>query len=245
MSFVRLAENIPGIGWLFRALSSSVGQKLVMAVTGLLLCGFLVAHLGGNILLFVGKENYNDYAHTLHKNEWLLRIAEVGLVSLFFSHVYLALSTTAMNKKARKDAYMSSESKQGMTILPGGGASSYMFVTGAIVLGFVLLHLVDFTFEWRPDVDYSKFTMKDDSGHVVADAFTKAKHLLSNPLSGLVYIIGCAALGIHLVHGFRSALTTLGLGHPKYNTLVRMVSMAFGWAIGIGFISFVFWSWAT
>lgn len=239
MSFVRLAEKLPGIGWVFRALSSSVGQKIVMAITGLLLCGFLVAHLGGNILLFVGKQNYNDYAAALHKNEWLIRIAEVGLVTLFFSHIYLALSTSSMNRKARTEPYSEKETKQGMTVLPGGGVSSYMFVTGAVVLGFVLLHLADFTLELRG----ADFYPKDADGHL--DQYEKARLLLSNPLSGFVYIIGCAALGMHLVHGFQSALTTLGFGHPKYKTIVRIASILFGWGIGIGFISFVLWAWAT
>lgn len=228
-----MMEKIPALRWIIRAVSSSVGQKLVMAVTGLMLCGFLIAHLGGNIFLFVGEEAYNDYAHALHKNEWLLMIAEVGLIGLFFAHIGLAISTSNMNQKARRDNYAQKETKQGTFILPGGGASSYMFATGAVVLGFVILHLVDFTFKLRPGVDYAS---------VENNEFEKAKMLLSNPVSALVYIVGCSALAVHLVHGFGSALQTLGFGHPKYAKLVRCASVAFGWTIGIGFISFVVWA---
>ncbi len=227
---VRIMEKIPALAWIIRALSSSVGQKLVMAVTGLMLCGFLVAHLGGNVFLFVSEEAYNGYAHTLHKNEWLLKIAEVGLVTLFFTHIGLAISTSNMNKQARKNEYLEQNSKQGMTILKGGGASSYMFATGAVVLGFVILHLIDFTFELRGAKYYPE------------SEYEKAKLLLSNPVSAIIYVIGCSALAVHLVHGFGSALNTLGFSHPKYNKLVRILSLAFGWTIGIGFISFVLWS---
>lgn len=231
---VRFAEKIPGIGWLIRGLSTSIGQKLVMAVTGLLLCGFLVAHLAGNLLLFVGMEKYNSYAHALHDNEGLLLIAELGLVALFFTHIALAISTSSMNREARKRDYAEKETKQGMTVLPGGGASSYMFATGAVVLGFVLLHLADFTFRLSHGADfYAQFD---------GNEFAKAKALLSNPISALVYVVGCVALGVHLVHGFQSALMTLGFGHPKYKTAIRAVSVAFGWAISLGFISFVLWS---
>ena len=234
---VRLAEKIPGIGWLIRGLSTSIGQKLVMAVTGLLLCGFLVAHLAGNLLLFVGMEKYNDYAHALHSNEQLLMVAEVGLVALFLTHIGLAISTANMNRQARKQDYAEKETKQGLTVLPGGGASSYMFATGAVVLGFTLLHLADFTFKLSHGADfYAKYD---------GNEFLKAKALLQNPISALVYVVGCIALGVHLVHGFQSALTTLGLGHPKYKAVVRAISIAFGWAISLGFISFVLWSFAA
>ncbi len=231
---VRLMEKVPPLRWVIRAVSSSIGQKLVMAVTGLLLCGFLVAHLAGNLLLFVGAEKYNDYAHTLHSNEGLLKVAELGLVALFFTHLGLAISTSSMNKKARKADYDAKETKQSGFILPGGGASSYMFATGAVVLGFTLLHLADFTFKISHGPEfYQQFE---------GNEFAKAKALLQNPLTTLVYTIGCIALGVHLVHGFGSALMTLGFGHPKYKTFVRWASIAFGWVIALGFISFVLWA---
>lgn len=222
------------MSWLFRALSTSIGQKFVMGITGLLLCGFLVAHLGGNLFLFVGEEAYNDYAHALHKQEALLKVAEGGLIVLFLLHIALAVVTTRNNKQARSSRYAVTESKQGTQVVPGG-ASSWMFVTGAIVLGFLLMHLIDFTFEWRSDIDYAKF----------ADSpYKKAKVLLQSNLSRGVYLIGCIALGIHLAHGFGSAFQSLGLNHPKYTSVIRTSSVVFGWLIAVGFISFVVWAMA-
>ena len=220
------------MSWLIRALSTSIGQKFVMGITGLLLCGFLVAHLGGNLFLFVGEEAYNDYAHALHKQEALLKVAEVGLVVLFLLHIALAIVTARNNKKARQSSYAVTESKQTGRVVPGG-ASSWMFVTGAVVLGFLIVHLIDFTFEWRPDIDYQKFA---------ESPYEKAKALLKTPLSMCVYAIGCLALGLHLSHGFGSAFQSLGLNHPKYKSAIRNASIGFGCVIAVGFISFVVWA---
>ena len=133
-----------GLGWFFRLLSSSIGQKFVMGLTGLLLCGFLVAHLAGNLLLFAGAKAFNEYAHKLHEQWELLAIAETGLLVLFLAHIYLAVSTTIGNFKARKDSYVLKQTKVPNRII---GANSWMFASGAVVLGFVILHLIDLTLE--------------------------------------------------------------------------------------------------
>ena len=229
------------MSWLLRALSTSIGQKFVMGITGLLLCGFLVAHLGGNLFLFVGEEAYSNYAEALHKQEALLKVAEAGLVLLFVLHVALAVITSRANRKARTTSYAVSESKQGVQVIPGG-TSSWMFATGAVVLGFLILHLVDFTWEARPDIEYSVAT---DSGSQVRTAYQKARAILSNPISWPIYLIGCIALGLHLSHGFGSAFQSLGLNHPRYKSMIRTASMAFAWGIGVGFASFVAWALAS
>src|SRR3974390_68758 len=95
-----------GLGWLCRLLSSSIGQKFVMGITGLLLCGFLVAHLAGNLLLFAGAKPFNEYAHALHAQWELLAIAELGLLVMFLAHVYLAVTTAFGNTKSRNDQYL-------------------------------------------------------------------------------------------------------------------------------------------
>src|SRR5690606_17570288 len=97
--------------WLIRGLSTTVGQKLVMGATGLLLCGFLVVHLAGNLLLFGGQESYDRYAEALHSNE-LLPLAEVGLFVLFILHILLAFVTTRENTAARPVGYAEKETKQ-------------------------------------------------------------------------------------------------------------------------------------
>ena len=229
------------MSWLLRALSTSIGQKFVMGITGLLLCGFLIAHLGGNLFLFGGEDAYNEYAEALHKQEALLKVAELGLVVLFVLHIALAVITSRNNRKARATSYAVSESKQGVQVIPGG-TSSWMFATGAVVLGFLILHLVDFTWEARPDIEYS---VAGDSGSQMRTPYEKARAILTNPISWPIYVIGCIALGLHLSHGFASAFQSLGLNHPRYKSMIRTVSIVFAWCIGIGFVSFVVWALAS
>lgn len=211
--------------WFIRALSTTVGQKLVMGATGLLLCGFLTVHLAGNLLLFQGAEHYNKYAHKLHENE-LLPVAEAGLLVLFLLHIILAFTTTRVNTDARAVGYRDKQSKlkNALSIQP----HNYMFVTGVIVLGFLLLHLSDMRLaEWE-------FRFKFDPAALPAD---NALQVLRDPISATVYILGSVVLGFHLLHGFQSAFRSLGLNHPKYTPYIEKFGMLFAVLIGLGFAS--------
>lgn len=223
--------------WLWNALSTSVGRKVVMAITGLLLCGFLVAHLAGNLLLYApdGGKSYNDYAHTLHNQAALLAVAEAGLLILFLAHIVIALQVSAENRAARKVGYAMTRSKQeGRLAIEGFRPEMWMLVSGIVVLGFILLHLIDFRLEWRPDVKYI------DSNGQALSPFDKASVLLStsNPITIVGYALGCLALFAHLAHGFQSAFQTLGLNHPKYTPLIKLVGLLFAIVIGVGFATF-------
>lgn len=218
-----------GLRWLCRLLSSSIGQKFVMGVTGLLLCGFLVAHLAGNLLLFAGAEAFNEYAHALHKQWELLAIAEAGLVVLFIAHIYLAIATSVGNTSARTMSYAMKQSKIPDRVI---GANSWMFLSGAIVLAFVILHLIDLRLGMRSDVKYLA-----ESEH--SAPFLNTVAVLSNPISRVVYFIGVVFLGAHLSHGFASAFQSLGLNHPKYTPLIKWVGRIFAIVIAVGFISLV------
>lgn len=215
--------------WLIRALSTTVGQKLVMGATGLLLCGFLVVHLAGNLLLFQGAEHYNRYAHKLHENE-LLPVAEAGLLVLFVLHIILAFTTARANTAARPIGYREKQSK-----LPGGlliQPHNYMFVTGVIVLGFVLLHLSDMRMaELNLRLTYDPNATPAES----------AMRVLRDPISATVYILGSLVLGFHLLHGFQSAFKSLGLNHPKYTPFLTKLGVLFAAVIGLGFASLPVW----
>jgi succinate dehydrogenase / fumarate reductase cytochrome b subunit len=215
-----------GLRWFFRLLSSSIGQKFVMAITGLLLCGFLAAHLAGNLLLFLGAEWFNDYAHKLHAQWELLLVAEVGLLVLFLTHIYLAFATAFGNSRAREEPYAVKRTK-----IPGRviGANTWMFTSGAVVLGFLLLHLVDMRLGMS-GLNLRGF--KYEGEH-----FDKTLMVLSNPVSRGVYVIGAIVLGIHLSHGFSSAFQSLGLNHPKYMPLIKLVGRIFAVVIAVGFAS--------
>ena len=258
-------SKLPGCAPVVRACSTSVGQKIVMAITGLSLCGFLVAHLGGNLLLFVGEDKFNAYAKALHEQAALLAIAETGLFVVFVTHLGLAVSTGAMNQRARKRDYELKESKQGISALPQGGASSWMLATGLLIFVFLMLHLADLRLKINPLVDYkpaypaatqaAEAAYSSDAAAVAVHSAGDSEHqvneyravrqVLSTPLSAVVYFIGIAALGVHLTHGVRSALQSLGLVQRRFEFLIRIGSILFGWGIALGFISIIAWGLAS
>lgn len=232
-------SRIPGLSPIIRALSTSVGQKLLMAISGLSLVGFLVVHLGGNLQLFAGEEVFNAYAEKLHSLGPLLGIAETGLFAMFALHIGLAISTSSMNRRARSTAYDRRDSKQGLSVLPAGGASSWMMVTGVLIFIFLTSHILDMKLKIGPGVDYS--AAMDDTGEVV-NSFEAVRAVLSHPLHAGLYLVCMVALGIHLSHGISSALQTLGLHHRNWNWIFRVAGVVTAWTIAVGFMSVVLWA---
>ncbi|MCP3920251.1 MAG: succinate dehydrogenase cytochrome b subunit [bacterium] len=209
------------LSWLARFLSSSIGKKVAMALSGLALIGFLIAHLAGNLTLYVDDDGtaFNAYAHKLESYGPLLIVAEIGLVALFLVHIGLALSVTRANREARDTRYQQRSSMGNKT-----AASSSMLITGLIVGVFLVIHIVNF-----------KVPRMTGSGEDLA-ALVKTR--LGSPLGASVYILGVAALGLHLSHAFKSALQTLGANHPKYNPLIQSLSLALAVLLFAGFVSF-------
>jgi succinate dehydrogenase / fumarate reductase cytochrome b subunit len=217
---------------LVKTLSSSVGKKFVMGFTGLLLCGFLVTHLAGNLLLYVGPEAYNKYAHTLHSEPALLAVVEAILYALFVIHILLAFKLTQENRSARGHGYAMKRSKLDVaahTTSSPVHPEAWMFTSGAIVLGFLIVHMLQFTWHKWP-------WLTTPPGE---EPFSKAIRILSDQFTGAVYVIGVVILGIHLWHGFASAFQSLGITHPKYSGLIKWVGVIFACVIAVGFASFV------
>lgn len=220
--------------WIMTLLSSSIGQKFVMGITGLLLCSFLVVHLAGNLLVYVGADAYNNYAKELH-SMMLLPVAETGLFLLLFAHIALAFKLTSDNRKARQITYHEKQSKIqeppsifGRT--PMGRTSSWMFISGSIILIFLIMHMIDMKLHLNPTVDY-----KDQS------PFGIIVQVLGSGLSAPIYIVGTLVLGFHLSHGFWSAFQSLGLNHPKYTPLIKKLAILFAIVIAAGFVSLPLW----
>ncbi len=227
-----LLAKVPGIGPIVKVCCTSVGQKILMALTGLSLCGFLVAHVAGNLNLFAGEEAFNGYAEKLHSLGPLLAMAETGLFGMFVLHIGLAVSTTAMSRRARTNQYEEKNSKQQGFILPNGGASNLMLVTGLIIFAYLVLHIIDMKLNLRG------FESGDNK-------FQLVRNVLRNPMNGVFYVVAILALGVHLTHGVTSACQTLGISHPRWNKLIRILGVLFAWKIAIGFISLVVWAYAT
>lgn len=197
---------------LCRLVHSSIGKKLLVAVAGLLLCGFLVTHLAGNLLLFVSEGAFNDYAKTLETNPFLVP-AEIALAALFLLHIVVSLWLRVQNRRARPVGYEMSRSKGGRSL-----GSRSMAVSGVLVLVFLIVHIRTFKFGEKFDGLY----------RLVMDSF-------ANPLYSAFYVVAMLGLMLHLSHGVQSAFQTFGLNHPKWTPLVRKAGFAFAGAIAGGF----------
>jgi succinate dehydrogenase cytochrome b subunit len=208
-------------------LGSTIGKKWVMGLTGFLLIGFVLIHLSGNLLLYIGFEDYNHYAHSLHSRPGLVFAAEIVLLILFLTHVFIAINITRENRRARPTSYQMRRSKQGRS---SATPSALMFITGAIILGFVLLHLSDFRFEIR------------NPGPPEEDPAAKTLRLLQDPLSAVVYFVGSLFLGWHLWHGFQSVFQTFGLNHPRYSPWIKRLGILMAIVLALGFASFPVWA---
>ncbi|WP_298866369.1 succinate dehydrogenase cytochrome b subunit [uncultured Gimesia sp.] len=220
--------------WIMTLLSSSIGQKFVMGITGLLLCGFLVVHLAGNLLVYVGADAYNGYADKLH-SMMLLPVAETGLFLLLFAHMALAFKLTRDNERARHISYQEPQSKieekpSVFSQTPMGNTSGWMFLSGSIILGFLVWHMIDMKLQLNPTVDYDG---KKPYGIIV--------DVLGSYISAPIYIVGTIVLGFHLSHGFSSAFQSLGLNHPKYTPLIKKLAIIFALVIAVGFVSLPLW----
>ncbi len=234
---------------LVRVLNTTVGRKYLMGVTGLLLCGFLVTHLAGNLLIFRGQEEFNAYAAKLNSLGPLLWVAEVGLLALFLLHVALAVLLTTSNKQARgRYAYEVSRTKQDVSVL-NAAPRTWMFVSGSVVLLFVVWHLIDLRFGVRDKLDpsfvYPVPETQAESGRAAVYMYQWTIAILRTPLSAIVYVVGTVVLGIHLSHGFASAFRSLGLAHPAYTPWVYRLGLLFGLAMTVGFASIPIYVWAA
>jgi len=195
-----------------------------MALTGLMLIGFLIAHLAGNLSLFAGDGGtaFDAYAHAISSLP-ILPIAEVALALLFLGHIYLAVKTTRENRRARPQGYSVTGTHGEKSF-----ASKTMFPTGVVILAFLIKHLWDFRLQ--------------------KEAFEEAPYALvqqalSDPLTASVYMLGILALGIHLSHAFGSALQSLGANHPKYTPALRVIGKVLAVALTLGFISIPIYFW--
>lgn len=218
----------PALNWLRTALSSSVGKKFLMAITGLLLCGFLLTHLAGNLLLLAGPQKYNDYAHALHANEGLLVVAETGLFAIFGLHIYLAFTLSAQNRGARRRGYLNPKAKGEGDGVGFGRPDTWMLVSGCVILVYLIVHVTDFKLEQRVDIEG-------------LTPYGKAVRLLADPVTFMIYMGGQIVLGFHLLHGVISAFQSLGVSHPKYQRCLKYACVAFSLTIAAGFCLLTAW----
>ena len=209
---------------IIKLLTSSVGRKILMAITGLLLSFFMAFHLFGNLFLFVGEAAFNGYVEKLHKLGFLIRIAEFFLVLFVFSHAYSGILLWIKNRKAKN--VVSSYSKENTP-----GAAKYAAFTGSIVFIFLATHWSTFWYKFN-------FDLRGMSYYYVV---TESQVGFGSPLVSIFYIIAIALLGYHLKHGITSAGQTLGIIGTKYEKTYNNIAAISWFWIPLGFISIPVW----
>ena len=239
--------------------NSSLGKKLIMALTGLFLCTFLIVHLGGNLLLFKNDQGFafNSYANFLTHFPPIEVIAYLLYLSIIVHAVY-ALILTIKNRRARPISYAV------QTRSPASWSSKNMGLLGSILLLFLVIHMGDFWFTYKynnilgfkeyrtnlatnvttvadykpetPDFERSISTENNVEIVRVKDLHARIQSSFSNPLYVVFYVIAMGAVAFHLLHGFQSAFQTMGWRHRKYTPIVQFIgTWFFGVIIPLGF----------
>lgn len=204
-----------------RMSSSSIGSKLLIALTGLGLFLFLVGHLSGNLLFIVGPGAFNEYSDALISNP-LVYVVEAGLVALFLLHVFKTVGLYAGAKSARPVSYV----KKARAGAPSrkSAASSSMIFTGLVIFAFVILHLRKF-----------KFGPWYETAGGIRDLYRLQVEIFSNPGYVAFYMVAMVFIGFHLWHGVPSVAQSLGIDHPKYTPRILWIGRALAVLIAGGF----------
>ena len=200
--------------WIIRFLFSSIGKKLLMALTGLSFVAFLCLHMIGNLTLYCGGDFFNSYASTLHKLGYLLTVIEWGLLFLALVHVAIGLILFVSNLMARPLRYKVNHWAGGRTI-----SSATQPYSGLLILVFVVVHLLNFHF-----ADQSERTI-----YIIVTG------LFSSPFYVALYVLAMITVAFHVNHGFWSLFQTLGANHPKYMPAVEKAGTLLSIAFGLGF----------
>jgi len=206
-----------------QAFSTSVGTKLLLALTGLALVGFLVAHLAGNLLLFFGPEKFNDYSHALISNPLVIP-AELGLIAIFLLHAIKAVLNVVSNRAARRVGYETKKWAGGPS--RKSWASTSMIVTGLLTLLFVPLHLI--TFKYGPTY------VGAEAG--VRDLYRLVIEVFQSPWYVGYYVVMMVIVGLHLRHGVSSSLQSLGLIPARWTRAFLGAGIGLALVIGGGFV---------
>ena len=202
---------------------TTIGKKAIMAISGLVLVGFVIGHLAGNLQLYAGPEAINSYAALLHSMPGALWAARIVLLIAVGAHITTAVQLGKRNVDARP---------------PSGGyrkrvsqktsyAARTMYWSGPILLLYIVYHLAHLTLGYAPGYEFSPT-------HV----YNNVVYGFMNPFVSVVYIAGNLALAFHLYHGVWSMLQTLGAAHPRYDSMKKRGAQVLGLVIALGNVSF-------
>ena len=207
---------------------SSIGKKWIVALTGLVLIGYVLGHLAGNLQIFLAPKYINQYAAFLHSLGPLLYVIRAFLLACFFTHVFTTILLAKQNRDARPQRYAINASRQASL------ATRTMVLGGLTVLCFVVYHLLQFTMRQTPGI------ISLEHQHLIRseyDCYNMVILSFRNPCISGVYIVGLFALCLHLSHGFQSFVQTLGLTSRKWVCVLEIGGRALAWVLFAGYVS--------
>jgi len=202
--------------------NSSIGKKLIVAITGIILVGFLAGHLSGNLLMFMGRDAFDSYAHFLHHflhgaGVWIARIVLLGSLVL---HVAATISLVQQNKAAKAQNYKKE------TTIQASRSSRLMIWSGVTILSFIVYHILHFTIRFGKTAEIGEIS-----------PYKMVIYGFQSPLNVIAYIVAMICLCSHLHHGVASIFQTLGLRTQRNGQLIDSGAKVYCAVIFFGFIS--------
>ncbi len=222
------------MSWFSRFLKSSIGLKIVMALSGLALFGFVTAHMVGNLQIYLGESTLDHYGELLKSEMLLLWMARLTLLFLLVAHIWSALTLFLRAKAARPKGYKRYTSRASTY------ASRTMRISGPIILLFVIYHLLHYTIGFQTvGIGDSAVTTTIEHCRTVAgsldcDVYDNVVKGFAQPLIAGIYVFAMLLLGMHLGHGAYSMFRTLGLSNPRYDKLARAFATGMAVIIVVG-----------
>lgn len=213
------------MSWVSNTFNSSIGKKLVMALSGFFLLIFLAQHFAINFLSVISPDAFNGASHFMGTNPIIQFVMQPILAFGVTIHFIMGLALEIKNKSSRPVKY---------AVVDGAANSTWMSrnmaITGLVVLAFLGLHFYDF---WFPElkIKYIDGIWNDETRY-----FPELQHKFVNPIRVALYCISFALLSLHLMHGFRSAFQSVGLNHVKYTPIIKKLGNIYAIAIPAGFI---------
>ena len=207
-------------------LSSTIGKKVLVAITGILFCLFLLFHLVNNLVIYTGEENFNYLVSSLEKIKPLIRLLEVVLLTILVVHISNSVYLSIQSRKSGNQTSLSDVKKPNAPL-----SSRTMLFTGSVLFIFIVVHLSTFWFNFQLTDDHDAYY----------NMVTNSAIGFGNIFITILYLVAMVILGFHLKHGFSSAIQTLGIKDTSIGKVVSTIGVVFWLFIPAGFFSIAFW----
>ena len=214
-------------GFISEFAHSSVGRKMIVAATGVILILFVIGHLLGNLQIFLGPEWINAYSQHLRDLGPLLWLVRIVLLVTVILHIYFTILLAIENRRARPEAY------RDRNYVKASWASRHMVVSGLVVLAFIIFHLLHFTAR-KFNLQFPLLKLDPLNRY---DVYSMMVYGFQNVYVSIFYVVGLFLLTLHLTHGSSSFFQSLGLNNERLTPKLAIGGRIFAWLLFVGYIS--------